>query len=283
MAVRSRRGKRSAASAKNDLKLKRDAFLQTFFKRGAVLTDELVGENRKLRQQIESLEEETTALRTQLASDRAMRDLLKKIDHLEREKTRLLSKIHRQSEAHDRFAEVESELESFANLYVATSQLHASLDVRSVVRNVRELLLQLVGVQSLAIYFVDDAGHHLVPIAADGIDLGALPKIPLRHAAPVDAVAATIERTFLTGVAHVAETPALAAPAACIPLEFASRVVGAVVIYSLLGHKSGFVPVDRELMKLLEAQAGGAIVSAYMCEQATGAAPTPELLRKACA
>src|SRR5258708_6327562 len=225
-----RREEPPASTKQGDLKQKRDAFLQTFFKRGAALTDQLVGENRRLRSQIEALEEETAALKTQLASDTAIRDLLKKIALLEREKARLLSTVHDQAEISHRFAEVESELEAFANLYVASSQLHASLRVRAVVRNVRELLLQLVGVRKLGIYFVDDTERHLVPIASDGVALGDLPKIPLRRAAPTNSVAAAIERTFLTGVAHITGGQAGVTPAACIPLEYADRIVGTIVI-----------------------------------------------------
>ncbi len=274
---------REAKERSGDLKQKRDAFLQTFFKRGAALTEELVAENKRLRSQIGALEEESASLKTQLASDDAIRDLLKKIGHLEREKARLLSAVHEHAEISNRFAEVESELESFANLYVASSQLHASLRVRTVVRNVRELLMQLVGVRSLGIYFVDDTERHLVPIAADGVDLATLQKIALRQAPPADSVAATIERTFLTRVSHVTVGQVAGPPAACIPLEYSKRTIGVIVIYALLGHKKEFVPVDRELLKLLEAQAGAAIVSAYLLEHADSLLPSPDVLRKACA
>src|SRR5579859_6755638 len=78
----------------DDLKQKRDAFLHTFFRRGAELTDELVHENKRLHDEMTLLEEENAALKTQLASDRAIRDLLDKIESLEREKQRLLSSVH---------------------------------------------------------------------------------------------------------------------------------------------------------------------------------------------
>src|SRR5262249_48597095 len=117
----SRRSDRPAAAVAAELKEKRDAFLHTFFKRGAELTDELVQENRRLRDQIAGLENENTELKMQLASDRAIRDLLKKIGELEREKERLLSTVHEHEQITNRytnrFAEIESELESFANLY----------------------------------------------------------------------------------------------------------------------------------------------------------------------
>jgi hypothetical protein len=266
-----------------DLKRKRDAFLQTFFKRGAALTDELVGENKRLRAKIASLEDENATLKTQLASDNAIHDLLKKIAGLEREKARLLSTVHEQAEITNRFAEVESELESFANLYVASFQLHASLRMRAVVRNVKELLVQLVGVSSFGIYFADEGRRNLLPIAAEGVDIAAIPKIPLRHASPADGVAAAIERTFLTGIPHVAGGKVASSPVACIPLQLEGDVVGAIVIYSLLGHKEQFVTVDRELLKLLETQAGSAIVSAHLFEHAAAGLPAPEVLRKACA
>src|SRR5271167_2096455 len=83
---------------KDPLKEKRDEFLHTFFKRGAQLTDEIVDDNRKLHDQILRLEQENAALKTQLASDRAIRDALRKIEQLEREKARLLSTVEEKEE-----------------------------------------------------------------------------------------------------------------------------------------------------------------------------------------
>src|SRR5579863_9683435 len=183
-----RRSDRPSAAVAAELKEKRDAFLHTFFQRGAELTDELVKENRRLRDQLAGVEEQNAALKTQLASDQAIRDLLTKIDELEREKTRLLSTVHEQEEitsrVSNRFVEVESELESFANLYVASFQLHGSMRVRGAMRNIKELLNQLVGVRSLAVYFSDDDGKRLLPIATEGVDINTLPTIAVREGGP---------------------------------------------------------------------------------------------------
>ncbi|HTQ41733.1 MAG TPA: hypothetical protein VMI75_03180, partial [Polyangiaceae bacterium] len=70
---RPRRSDRPSAAVAAELKQKRDAFLHTFFRRGAELTDELVHENKKLRDTIAKLEEDNASLKTQLASDRAIR------------------------------------------------------------------------------------------------------------------------------------------------------------------------------------------------------------------
>jgi hypothetical protein len=279
----SRKSDRPAAAVAADLKQKRDAFLQSFFKRGAELSDELMQENKRLRDQLGKIEAENTELRTQLASDRAIRDLLKKIDHLEREKARLLSTVSEQEEITgqitNRFAQVEGDLESFANLYVASFQLHLSLRLRTVVRHIQELLQQLVGARSLAIYFADEGARRLVPIASDGVELASVASVPLHDGAAGDPVAAVIERTFLTGVPHVAEGPVASVPAACIPLHIEDRAVGAIVVFDLLAQKPEFVTVDRELFKLLGAHAGAALVAAYLYTSGDGRLPTPEGLR----
>jgi GAF domain len=282
-----RRSDRPGANVAADLKQKRDAFLHSFFRRGAELTDELVHENKRLRDEITTLEEENAAIKTQLASDRAIRDLLEKIDGLEREKSRLLSSVHEHEEITNRFtnrfAEIEQELESFANLYVASFQLHISLRARAVARNVKELLVQLIGVRSLAIYFLDEEEKRLAPISSEGVDLATLPVISLQDGATADPAAAIIERTVLTGITHVTDGEIDSRPAACVPMQLDDRVVGAIVVYSLLEQKRRFVTVDRELFKLLGAHLGATLVAAHSWSAGDGRLPTPEALRALCA
>ncbi len=269
--------------AADALKEKRDAFLHTFFKRGAELTDEIVHDNRRLREELAKLEAENTELKTQLASDRAIRDLLTKIEHLEREKARLLSTVRESEEITgritNRFSEVESELESFANLYVASFQLHLTPDVGAVVRHIKELLEQLVGARSLAVYFVDEPRRCLEAVATAGVDAGSVPTIPLHEGQPGGEVQAAVERAFLTGVARVAEGENPPRPAACVPLILGERSLGVIVIYDLLEQKRRFVTVDRELFKLLGAHAAAAIVGAFHFHKSGERIPTPSELR----
>jgi hypothetical protein len=283
----SRRSDQPGPSVGTELKERRDAFLHTFFKRGAELTDELVHDNQRLHDHVAMLEEENASLKTQLASDRAIRDLLTKIDELEREKARLLSTVHQQEEltsrVTNRFTAIESELESFANLYVASFQLHASLRARTVVKNIKELLVQLVGARSLAIYFTEADGRRMTPITSEGVDLSTLPIISVDDGSTADGAVAVIERSFLTGVPHVAEGNVVSPPAACIPLQLEQRVVGAIVVYALLEHKTRFVAVDRELFKLLGAHAGALLVSANLWAAQDGRLPSVEALRAMCA
>lgn len=112
-----------------------ETFVQQFFRKGAQLTEELLEENEHLRRLHLQLESENASLRTQLASDHAMRDLLRKIKQLEKEKQDLLSHIHEaemQSTRYGaRFHEMEEELSKLANVYVASYQLHSTLDFSS--------------------------------------------------------------------------------------------------------------------------------------------------------
>ena len=52
-----------------DLVESKREFIETFFKRGAEFTEELVAENERLRGRLAALETENTKLRTQLAKD----------------------------------------------------------------------------------------------------------------------------------------------------------------------------------------------------------------------
>src|SRR5579862_5513010 len=93
-----RRSDRPPVDLAAQLKVQRDSFVHTFFKKGAEFTEELLHENERLRKAQADVESENAALRTQLASDEAIRDLLRKIEDLEREKSLLLSNM-REAEA----------------------------------------------------------------------------------------------------------------------------------------------------------------------------------------
>jgi hypothetical protein len=284
--TKSRPPKRDSES--KDIKQQRDAFVQTFFKRGAELTEELIKENARLRAQITKLETDNAKLRTQLKSDHAIRDALRKIEQLETEKEKLLSQFSEHEEKTSRFTqryvEVEDELANLANLYVATDQLHASLEPATVVRQIRELLAQLVGARVLAIYVADDAGKTLAAVASEGIDREALPRIKV-GGGPGDAPAgsaALIERVHLTGIPNVTEgslgKASMDHPAAVIPMRIDDRALGVIVVYSVLPQKERFVSVDFELFKLLGPHAATALASALLFAKCSGPLPGLDVL-----
>ena len=72
----------------------RDDFLKSFFRKGAKLAEELVRERETYKQSLSALEDENARLRAQVASDDAIRDLLRKIEQLEVEKEHILRARH---------------------------------------------------------------------------------------------------------------------------------------------------------------------------------------------
>ena len=110
--------------------------------------------------------------------------------------------------------------------------------MRTVVRHIRELLGQLVGARSLAVYFVDEDGAPArCPSPREGVDVATLPTLALgkgRRAIdePLDPVSAVIERAFLTGVPHVAEGDVACPSRRVHPAALEDSDVGAIVVYT---------------------------------------------------
>lgn len=270
-----------------ELKLQRDSFVHTFFKRGAEFTEELLKENERLRRNLVDLERDNAELTAQLESNKAIRDLLQKIDDLEREKRELLSHMHEAEAISTRFlnrhAQIEAELANLANLHVASWHLHSSLKLHRVVRHLKELLAQLVGARSFVLYVANpfepggdaqtDARAELVPVASDGVDPRKLSSLKMGSTEVGGPPAGLVERVFLTGVPHVVEGPlanaAKTGPVACIPLQVDGRPVGVLVVNDVLAQKDRFVAVDFELFKMLGLHAAAALVAAQLFAAAT--------------
>src|SRR5580658_7843029 len=172
--AKSKRSDRPPTDLAAQLKMQRDSFVHTFFKKGAEFTEELLRENERLRKALGDVEGENASLRTQLASDEAIRDLLRKIEFLEREKSTLLSHVHEAEAVSTRFlnrhAQIEEELSNLASLHVASYHLHSTLRLPFVVRHLKELLSQIVGARAFAIYVADESQSELWPIASEGVD-----------------------------------------------------------------------------------------------------------------
>ena len=273
---KSRRKSSRPPPSPEELQRQRDSFVHTFFKRGAEFTEELLKENERIRQRLVDLESENAKLRAQLASNEAIRDLLRTVEQLEREKTALLGHI-RETEALSsrvsaRQQEMEEELASLAHLYVATYQLHSTLRLPRVVRHLKDLLQQLVGARDSAFYLATPGRDELVRIAHDGAPLG-----PERIAIGGREGGDPVETAFLTGASRVESGPLAAAsaehPAAVVPMHFDSQVVGVLVVYRLFEQKDRFVPVDLELFKLLGAHGATAIAASLLFHAAQGRLP----------
>lgn len=243
----------------------RETFIQTFFKKGAELTEELLREDQRLRNRLREIEAENAALRAQVASEDAIRDLLSKIRDLERDKRELLSRMHdvQASTSHytQRFSDIEAENAQLASLYVASHQLHSTLDLRSIVRQLKELLAQFVGARAFAVYLVDEEKRQLVPFCSEGVNTSDLRHVTLDKNS---ALGRAVESGAAEWVEGDATRGTIDAPAATIPLLLHGRSIGVIAVFATFEQKPAFVDVDFELFKLLGAHAASALVASRL-------------------
>ncbi len=265
--------RKTASDLPLDLIREREQFVRSFLKKGVEYTELLLQENRELHDEVMRLRDENARLRSHVASDDAIRDLLTTIEKLESERRSLLERsdeLERTRREHvGRQAEIEQEINDLANLYIASYQLHASLSVRRVVRHLCDMAGQLIGAEAFAVYLVDDAAKKVVPVAHEGLgEDGAPPSLELGEG--------PIGEACLTGIRRVREDSlhrgTLDDPVAILPILVDARPVGAVVILRLLEQKQGWANVDRELFQLLSAQAGSALIAANLYADQAGPA-----------
>lgn len=255
----------SSEAPLEDLKKERELFIQQFFRKAADLTEELMKDNERLQSRIATLEAENNRLRAHVASDTAIRELLHKIEELESEKHALLQRTAVSTKTDERLAArhaaAEDELASLANLYVATSQLHSSANVRNVLRNIKELLAQFLGAAKFGVYLASEDGKDLVAVASEGQNFADIATLAVDDH--------VIGRAFTSGklfydVDNDVSKGTVEQPAAAVPLLIEGSPIGVIAVFGTLPQKTAFDDQDGELFRLLGTQAALALVSARL-------------------
>ena len=166
-----------------------------------------------------------------------------------------------EGETERRCSEVEDVMAKLDKLYVAGSWLHSTLNFSEVLREITDMIINLIGAKSLAIFLLDVKTDELTAVIAEGLPLDAFPKVKMG-----DGILGKVAKT---GDRYVADTiPELPAshvdpsdPIVCIPLKIQEHVMGIIAIYSLYMKKSAFTDYDYELFDLLGRHASTAIFS----------------------
>ncbi len=238
------------------------------FERGAALARELLGEFERLRGQLAELElARPRAPGNRPAAEEQRRNLLLRIKTLTREREEALARLARVDEENREFAqrtvEYEAENNHLAALYVASYQLHSSLDRSEVVQTILEIVVNLIGAERFALFLADDKTNRLEAIAAVGDDPRSFPGVNVGEG-PIGAAVEAGDMVRTEGSAPADPST----PLVVIPLSVGERRVGAIAIYRLLEQKDGFTPLDWELLDLLGGHAATAVVSAQLYAQA---------------
>ncbi len=243
--------------------------MRSFLKKGVEYTEQLLRENGELREELELLRADNASLRTQVASDDAIRELISTVDELRRERDQLVQRSKKlegaEKEQQGRQAKIEQEINDLANLYVAGFQLHASLSPRRVVRHVCDMLGQLVGAEAFVVYLLDPDTKRAVPIAHEGLE---------ETPEPIAEGTGPVGEAILTMLPRISEDDlhggSLEDPVAVVPLGAEGRGVGAVSIVRVLGQKKEWANVDHELFQLIGHQAAVAMIATNLYEPEKG-------------
>jgi transcriptional regulator with GAF, ATPase, and Fis domain len=241
-----------------------DEFLQ-MFRKGEEFTKELLRENERLRFRLAQLEEAVE----RSADESRIKLYEERINKLKEEINSIMERYKQVEDENKDFAlkyvEVEEQNNALANLYVASYQLHSTLDFEEVLRTVIEIIINLVGAETFVIFLIDDKTNDIVPVAAEGIPLEMAPKASIGEGI-IGAVAKEGESYFAADINNGGDV-ANALPIACIPMKIKEHVIGALAVFSLLSQKNGFTNIDYELFNLLAGHAATAIFSARLYTQ----------------
>jgi transcriptional regulator with GAF, ATPase, and Fis domain len=164
-----------------------------------------------------------------------------------------------------RHVEVEEENNNLANLYVASYQLHSTLDFEEVVRIIIEIVINLVGSDRFAIMIRDDTSDDLQLVASEGVDQKALRNL-IRGDSIIGNVVKTGESYFEEELSRSDEEHHR--PIVCIPLKIKDKIIGTLVVFSLFEQKKKKLNrVDYELFSMLAGHAATALFSSRLYSQ----------------
>ena len=244
--------------------------LRNMFSRARAFTEELLRENERLRFRVAGLtrEVEQAAGGAPTASSDSVAQLSARVRALEEERDDLLGRF-REVEAMNRdvaarHQDIETQNNHLANLYVASYQLHATLNFGEVLDTVKEILINLIGAEAFAIFWVDERNGDLKREAAQGMG-SSVPEKLRTERGPLQR-AATGEPFFADPLPDPLSVD-LRNPIACVPLKIGTRVIGVIAIYRLLQQKERFQPLDFELFTLLAGHAATALFSSKLYER----------------
>ena len=138
-----------------------------------------------------------------------------------------------QQELTDQLVDAENLAGKLMSLYVATYQLHVSLDPVEVQNAIAEIAKDLLGASSFALLIKDDVEGG----CEVALSLGDARRQPLRRPSTTSAATPWSTPTLADGVLRLeqqGDSEALAA----VPLRVEEAIVGALVILRLLDHKA---------------------------------------------
>ena len=216
-------------------------------------TQGLLHENEKLRAKVAALESEKRQLENGLEAG---------MSELGRLRVRLEEIQDDNQQYSDEFQRIEQQSSNLSNLYVASYQLHSSVDRRAVLQTIQEIVINLIGSEEIAVFECGADGRFRM-IAASGVDEWTF--------APFGIGEGPIGCHLVDGEPYINRSVAIQPNniTACVPLKIGDRIIGAIAVFRLLAHKPGLESLDHELFALLAVHASTALYCATLHDEAT--------------
>ena len=173
-----------------------------------------------------------------------------------------------------RLVEVEHQVGRLMTLYVATYQLHATLDPQDVQSTIAEIVVNLLGAEQFALFLRNEEASAVeICLQQGAIDA------PWAGTSSYSGGDPLIDASLLDGVLRFG--PAQGSSAlVVVPLRVQDITVGALVIAKLLDHKGRLDEEDREILDLLGAHAASALFASRVYARAARKLRTLEGLIK---
>ncbi len=232
------------------------AELRDLFARARALAVEQLRDNEQLRVSNLLLERQKTEAEQRLEHNRLGKENEQLRAEIELLAARLADAERETVKYRRRYENVEQYNTALSNVYVASTQLHATLDLAEVVRTVGEVMWNLIAAPVYAIFVRDEKTGDFMLASGEGVEgmfAGG------RMGQPPGLVADALE----CGGALFVEGAVRGDPLACVPLVMDDcGIVGLIIVYEIEARKEGFSELDRELFELLAGQTATAIISA---------------------
>ena len=199
-------------------------------------------------QLVETLEERAPALNAGIEEEgERAEDLRRRLEEAERDQEELTAQL----------VEAERQASKLTSLYVATYQLHVSLDPVEVSNAIAEIARDLLGAESFALLIKDEVrgGSEIA------LTRGVPDSDPLFSGDSYQGGDPQIDATLQDGVLRLEPMEGSRA-LATVPLRVEEATVGALVLLKMLDHKATPLSEDRDILDLLAAHAASALFAA---------------------
>lgn len=231
------------------------ADLRELFRRTRELAVELMRDNEHLRVQNLLLERQKLETEQRFESSRIGIENEQLKAELNLLNTQIGELEKRTNKFRRRYEDIEQYNTALSNVYIASNQLHSTLDFSEVVKTASEILWNLVAAPVFAIFLHNEKNGELSLIGGEGIE-GRFP------GGVLNCTEGMVHDALTEGVSLFIDDVISGDPMAAVPLKIEGRgVIGLITIYEIEQHKGGLSALDKELFDLLASQTATALTS----------------------